>query len=45
MLMQMKKLTLSLCLIGFSAGAFAQTVLLKSEHNIEEDKLHQAFRA
>ncbi len=44
MLIQMKKLTLSLCLIGFSAGAFAQTVLLKSEYNIEEYKLDNGFR-
>lgn len=44
MLIQMKKLTLSLCLIGFSAGSFAQTVLLKSEHNIEEYKLDNGFR-
>lgn len=44
MLMRLTKLTLSLCLIGVSAGTFAQTILVKSEHNIEEYKLDNGMR-
>ncbi|RKG38548.1 M16 family metallopeptidase [Acinetobacter rongchengensis] len=44
MLMRLKKLTLSLCLIGISATTFAQTILVKSEHNIEEYKLDNGMR-
>ena len=44
MLMRLKKLTLSLCLMGISAGTFAQTILVKSEHNIEEYKLDNGMR-
>lgn len=43
MLMQLKKLTLSLCILGFSASSFAQAILVKSEHNIEEYKLENGF--
>ncbi len=42
--MRFKQLTLSLCLIGFSATTFAQAVFVKSEHNIEEYKLDNGFR-
>ncbi|AYO54988.1 M16 family metallopeptidase [Acinetobacter wuhouensis] len=44
MLMRLKKLTLSLCILGFSASTLAQTVLVKSEHNIEEYKLDNGLR-
>ena len=44
MLMRLKKLTLSLCLLGISATGFAQTVLVKAEHDIEEYKLDNGFR-
>ncbi|MEG0488097.1 MAG: insulinase family protein [Acinetobacter sp.] len=44
MLMRLTKLTLSLCLMGISAGTFAQTILVKSEHNIEEYKLDNGMR-
>ncbi|WP_089604701.1 M16 family metallopeptidase [Acinetobacter piscicola] len=45
MLMRLTKLTLSLCLISsISAGTFAQTILVKSEHNIEEYKLDNGMR-
>ncbi|OTG66575.1 M16 family metallopeptidase [Acinetobacter silvestris] len=44
MLMRLKKLTLSVCLIGFSASSMAQTILVKSEQNIEEYKLENGFR-
>ena len=44
MLMRMKKLTFSLCILGFSASTLAQTVLVKSDHNIEEYKLENGFR-
>lgn len=44
MSMQLKKLTLSLCLVGFSVTSFAQTVLVKTEQNIEEYKLDNGFR-
>lgn len=44
MLMRLKKLTLSLCLLGISATGFAQTVLIKAEHDIEEYKLDNGFR-
>ena len=44
MLMRLKKLSLSLCLIGISASTLAQTILVKSEHNIEEYKLDNGFR-
>ncbi|MDQ9009992.1 insulinase family protein [Acinetobacter gerneri] len=42
--MRFKQLTLSLCLIGFSASSFAATVLVKSDHQIEEYKLDNGFR-
>lgn len=44
MLMRLKKLTLSLCLMGVGIAAFAQPVLVKSEHNIEEYTLENGFR-
>jgi len=44
MLMRLKKLTLSLCIMGLSVSTFAQTILVKSEHNIEEYKLDNGFR-
>ena len=44
MLMRFKQLTLSLCLIGLSATSWSQTVLVKSEKNIEEYKLDNGFR-
>ncbi|MBO3653632.1 M16 family metallopeptidase [Acinetobacter bereziniae] len=44
MLMRLKKLTFSLCILGFSASTLAQTVLVKSDHNIEEYKLENGFR-
>ena len=44
MLMRLKKLTLSICILGFSATTFAQTVLVKSEQNIEEYKLDNGLR-
>lgn len=44
MSMQFKKLTLSLFLLGCSVTSFAQTVLVKSEQNIEEYKLDNGFR-
>ena len=44
MLMQLKQLTLSLCVLGFGTSTFAQTVLVKSEHQIEEYKLDNGFR-
>jgi len=42
--MRFKQLTLSLCLIGLSATSWSQTVLVKSEKNIEEYKLDNGFR-
>ncbi|NUF61708.1 insulinase family protein [Acinetobacter bereziniae] len=44
MLMRLKKLTFSLCILGFSVSTLAQTVLVKSDHNIEEYKLENGFR-
>lgn len=44
MLMRFKQLTLSLCLIGLSATSWSQTVLVKSEKNIEEYKLDNGFK-
>ena len=44
MFMRFKQLTLSLCIIGFSAVAWSQTVLVKTEKNIEEYKLENGFR-
>ena len=44
MLMRFKQLTLSLCFLGLSATAWSQTVLVKSEKNIEEYKLDNGFR-
>ena len=44
MLMRLKKLTLAICLISLSASSIAQTILVKSEHNIEEYKLENGFR-
>ncbi|WP_151981024.1 M16 family metallopeptidase [Acinetobacter guerrae] len=44
MLMRFKQLTLSLCFLGLSASAWSQTVLVKSEKNIEEYKLDNGFR-
>ena len=39
MLMRFKQLTLSLCFIGLSATSWSQTVLVKTEKNIEEYEL------
>ncbi|NHC04098.1 insulinase family protein [Acinetobacter sp. 187] len=44
MLMRLKKLTVALWVLGVSAGSFAQTVLVKSEQNIEEYKLDNGLR-
>ncbi|MBJ9985314.1 insulinase family protein [Acinetobacter sp. S40] len=44
MLMRFKQLTISLCFLGLSASAWSQTVLVKSEKNIEEYKLDNGFR-
>ncbi|OTG81614.1 M16 family metallopeptidase [Acinetobacter sp. ANC 4648] len=44
MLMRLKKLTLSVCLIGISASSMAHTILVKSEQNIEEYRLENGFR-
>ncbi len=44
MLMRLKQLTLSVCLIGISAASWSQTVLVKSQQNIEEYKLDNGFR-
>lgn len=44
MLMRFKKITLSICLMSISAASLAQTILVKSEHNIEEYKLENGFR-
>lgn len=44
MLMRLKKLTLALCILGVSAATAAQTVLVKSEQNIEEYKLDNGLR-
>ena len=44
MLMRFKQLTLSLCFLGLSTTAWSQTVLVKSEKNIEEYKLDNGFR-
>ena len=38
MLIRFKQLTFSLLFIGFSATSWAQTVLIKTEKNIEEYK-------
>ena len=44
MLTRIKQLTLSLCFIGFSAGTWAQTILVKSQQNIEEYQLDNGLR-
>ncbi|MHA3891558.1 M16 family metallopeptidase [Acinetobacter sp. GXMZU3951] len=44
MLMRLKKLTFSLFFVGLSSAAWAQPVLVKSEHQIEEYKLDNGFR-
>lgn len=44
MLMRLKQLTFSLCILGISASSMAQTVLVKSDHNIEEYKLDNGLR-
>lgn len=42
--MRYQQFTLSLFLIGLSAGSFAQPVLVKSQHQIEEYKLDNGMR-
>lgn len=44
MLMRLKKLTFSLFFVGLSSAAWAQPVLVKSDHQIEEYKLDNGFR-
>ncbi|WP_445116136.1 M16 family metallopeptidase [Acinetobacter sp. WZC-1] len=44
MLIRFRTLTLTLCMAGVSATAMAQTILVKSEHNIEEYQLDNGFR-
>lgn len=44
MLIRLKQLTLSICIVGFSAASWAQTVLVKSEQQIEEYKLDNGLR-
>ncbi|TCM67746.1 zinc protease [Acinetobacter calcoaceticus] len=44
MLMRFKQLTFSLLILGVSATTLAQTVLVKTEHNIEEYKLDNGLR-
>lgn len=44
MLTRLKQLTLSICIVGFSATSWAQAVLVKSEHQIEEYKLDNGLR-
>ncbi len=44
MFMRLKQLTFSICILGLSASTFAQTVLVKAEHNIEEYKLDNGLR-
>lgn len=44
MLMRFKTLSLSIIFLGLSANSFAQTVLVKTEQNIEEYKLDNGMR-
>ena len=44
MLMRLKKITFSLFFVGLSSAAWAQPVLVKSDHQIEEYKLDNGFR-
>ncbi|MDQ8934408.1 M16 family metallopeptidase [Acinetobacter rudis] len=44
MLTQLKQLTLSICIVGFSAASWAQTVLVKSEHQVEEYTLDNGLK-
>ena len=44
MLIRFKQLTFSLLFIGFSATSWSQTILVKTEKNIEEYKLDNGFR-
>lgn len=44
MMMRLKKMTLMLCLFGGSATVFAQPVLVKSTHEIEEYRLDNGLR-
>lgn len=44
MLMRFKQLTISLLFVGFSATAWAQPILVKSEQKIEEYTLDNGFR-
>lgn len=44
MLMQLKKLSVAVWILGISASSLAQTVLIKSEQNIEEYKLDNGLR-
>ena len=44
MLMQFKQLTLSVILIGVNAVSWSQTVLVKTEKNIEEYQLDNGFK-
>ncbi|AOA58950.1 M16 family metallopeptidase [Acinetobacter larvae] len=42
--MQLRKLSLVICLMTFSAASWAETVLVKSQHQIEEYKLDNGLR-
>lgn len=44
MLIRLKQLTWSLCLIGVSTATFAQTVLVRSQHQINEYQLDNGLR-
>ena len=44
MLMRLKKLSVALWVLGVSVHSFAETVLIKSEQNIEEYKLDNGLR-
>ena len=44
MLMRFKQLTISLLLVGLSATAWSQPILVKSQQKIEEYKLENGFR-
>lgn len=44
MLMRFKELTISLLFLGFSATAWSQPILVKSQQKIEEYKLDNGFR-
>lgn len=44
MFKKLKKLTLSLCLIGWTTTSFAQPILVKSQHQISEYQLENGLR-